>query len=1108
MSTQDSSTTTTTTTTTATAIVEKKDDGKDKVQEDLSRMEGTYGKDVIRALKKLKVCIIGLRGLGIETAKNLILAGPELVDVHDDAKCEAADLGCNFYLTDADIQRGTSRATACLAKLQELNPNCEVKQHSGHFEPAHLDKYDVVVCCDDRLPEQALKDFNDHCRNHKPKPIAFMVGHIQGATGSIFTDFGPTHKILDTDGEPTRTLIIDSILNNQDHGRVTIDGKRHLLSDGDLVKFSEVLMKDSKDASEAITYSQDDTIVDINQTHRIKTVKGNPAVFTIGSTKGLGEYERGGVINQIKEVKTVQYNSFEDELKCPTLMDSYIDFTKFGRAPQLHFARLALYEFLAKHDRVPNYHSDEDAKQVIEIAKDINARHKKINEKADSGKKAIVVDTIEEKVMKNVSYYAKCEVAPMAALFGGVLAQEIIKHSGKYTPIKQWFHFDAFEILGDKPPEASKTDPNRYDHQVAIFGKKWQDAWEKKNVFVVGCGALGCEYLKMIAMTGLGVKGGVHCTDDDTIELSNLSRQFLFRRKHVDKMKSTSAAGAVIEMNPDLEKSLHDKSLRVEPKSEDTFNDAWWQKIDFVINALDNIHARKYIDGKCVIYGKPLFESGTLGTKANNVVVLPGQTPSYSEGATSGEGQGIAQCTLRNFPFLPLHCIEWGKIMFDEWFVMGPDKAADFLKDKNAFFEKVKSNPREELTTLKITDKWIDLATKPSVDKCIQYMLDIFLSNFRNKIKDLIHHFPLEYRTTDNRNGEEIDTGPFWHGHKRFPQVAEWDANKDEYVKFFFHSVNIMIDQIFDLKTPVDEAIIKKKLGEITVPEWVLSEEKIDMDEDEKEETEEKKETPVEIGDDEEKELEALRAKLQALDASAVTKLKAADFEKDDAKNHHIDIITSATNLRAWNYKLEETSTQKVRMIAGKIIPAIATTTACITGFIGLEVMKHVRGLLDFDEKKEDADLKKEILERHRMTTINLAVNNFTLELLPDPKKTKSGLDAATQMELKAIPEGYTCWDFVRIDKPDLTVQEFIDEFKTVHHDCKLTMLADDEKVYYNDMDDPKKLSEKLIDVVKRVRKIDEIFPPGRDYIIFTSVSVEDKDEEEGQTPAIRWKFK
>merc|ERR1712038_2210591 len=220
-------------------------------------------------------------------------------------------------------------------------------------------------------------------------------------------------------------------------------------------------------------------------------------------------------------------------------------------------------------------------------------------------------DQVDEKVMRNVSFYAKCEIAPMAALFGGVLAQEIIKHTGKYTPIKQWFHFDAFEILADKvPDDAAIKDNSRYDHQIAMFGKKWQEEWQKKNIFVVGCGALGCEYLKMVAMTGLGTKGSVTCTDDDTIELSNLSRQFLFRRKHVNKQKSTSAAESVMAMNPELKSSLDAKTLRVEPKSEDKFNDTFWGKLDFVVNALDNLHARKYIDSKCVIYGKPLFESG------------------------------------------------------------------------------------------------------------------------------------------------------------------------------------------------------------------------------------------------------------------------------------------------------------------------------------------------------------------------------------------------------------------------------------------------------------------------------------------------------------------
>jgi hypothetical protein len=143
---------------------------------------------------------------------------------------------------------------------------------------------------------------------------------------------------------------------------------------------------------------------------------------------------------------------------------------------------------------------------------------------------------------------------------------------------------------------------------------------------------------------GLGTHGGrIHMTDDDRIELSNLSRQFLFRRRHVGHSKSTSAAEAAIEMNPDIKSCLTAMENRVEPKSEDIFTDAFWDQQDFIVNALDNQQARKYVDSKCVTHKKPLFESGTLGTQANSVICLPYKTPSYAEGAVAGEEQGIAK---------------------------------------------------------------------------------------------------------------------------------------------------------------------------------------------------------------------------------------------------------------------------------------------------------------------------------------------------------------------------------------------------------------------------------------------------------------------------------
>jgi len=74
-----------------------------------SRQIGTFGLETMGKLIKMHVVIVGMRGLGVETAKNLILAGPKAVSLYDPEITKVNDLGANFYLEEGHVGK-VSRA--------------------------------------------------------------------------------------------------------------------------------------------------------------------------------------------------------------------------------------------------------------------------------------------------------------------------------------------------------------------------------------------------------------------------------------------------------------------------------------------------------------------------------------------------------------------------------------------------------------------------------------------------------------------------------------------------------------------------------------------------------------------------------------------------------------------------------------------------------------------------------------------------------------------------------------------------------------------------------------------------------------------------------------
>lgn len=96
--------------------------------------------------------------------------------------------------------------------------------------------------------------------------------------------------------------------------------------------------------------------------------------------------------------------------------------------------------------------------------------------------------------------------------------------------------------------------------------------------------------------------------DLDTIETSNLNRQFLFRKRHVGQSKAQVAAEAVLQFKPDVKITAHQADIK-EPR----FGVDYFKGFDVILNGLDNLDARRHVNRLCLAAGVPLIESGTAG---------------------------------------------------------------------------------------------------------------------------------------------------------------------------------------------------------------------------------------------------------------------------------------------------------------------------------------------------------------------------------------------------------------------------------------------------------------------------------------------------------------
>jgi len=525
----------------------------------------------------------------------------------------------------------------------------------------------------------------------------------------------------------------------------------------------------------------------------------------------------------------------------------------------------------------------------------------------------------KELLAKKFCYTLRGNLLPLCSIIGAIVSHEVLKAlTHKYMPISQWYYMDYFDLIPDE--EINNFDDNtasnyrsktKYEGLINIFGKKFLEKVQNTKPFIVGSGAIGCELIKNLGM--IGVKQ-IYLADPDHIEKSNLSRQFLFNDNDIRKNKAQVAAEKIKVMNIDTNINVY--NLKVCSETENIFNNEFHKNIDIYLNALDNVDARIYMDTQALKYSKPLIDSGTMGSKGNVQVILPYLTESYGSTKDPDEKSGIPICTIKSFPYKSEHTIQWARELFETEFNLIPN----LLNKYKDLTELNKINDSDAKILIKQLYKYKDFELKE--DSYVRLLLIIFYENFEDNVKEIIEKYSKE------EHKEEL-------GDKKLPILI--DINKNQMVIEFIRYGLIILNQIFSTNINFSNNIEYDRIKDDLDISLLNSERIIDLL------------TPI---------------------INSIPIIKPIEFEKDDDELRHVHWITTSSNLRNIQYKIEETDLFETRKIAGNIIPAMITTTSLISGFQILEYLKICK--LYKDNKYNNQESKSDInLYKNRYVNLN-----------------------------------------------------------------------------------------------------------------------------------------
>ncbi|KAG0240324.1 E1 ubiquitin-activating protein uba2 [Actinomortierella wolfii] len=423
----------------------------------------------------------------------------------------------------------------------------------------------------------------------------------------------------------------------------------------------------------------------------------------------------------------------------------------------------------------------------------------------------------------------------------------------------------------------------REDYLKRTIGTSLVERIAQARVLMVGAGGIGCELLKNLVMSGFKT---IEIIDLDTIDVSNLNRQFLFQKQHVKKSKAHIAKASAIAFNPSVNIVSRHQNIK-----EEEFTVDWFKGFDLVMNALDNLDARRHVNKMCLAANVPLIESGTAGYLGQVTVIKKDVTECF-DCQPKEAPKTFPVCTIRSTPSAPIHCIVWAKSYLFGQLLGNPDDDDDEIISKD---DEADSETAKELAAL---------AAESQALKAILETANT--EGYAERVFDKVFHADI----IRLRSMEEM-----WKTRKppvplKYSDVSESAASDA--------TSNDVADNNGENSSSSSSSSSSRLKDERL---WSLSEN-------------------VQVFC---QSLEALTKRLQKM--RETDPAASIHFDKDDPDA--LDFVTATSNLRAHVFGIEKKSRFQVKAMAGNIIPAIATTNAIIAGMMVMLAFKILNNQLE-----------------------------------------------------------------------------------------------------------------------------------------------------------------